>query len=45
MLNEKRIPRLKVTPEGDGFARSVTFVIIARDSFSIFIIFQALSRR
>jgi hypothetical protein len=32
-----------VTPEGDGFARSVTFVIFARDSFSIFMIFQSLN--
>jgi len=40
MLNEKTNPRLKVTPEGDGVVRSVTFVIFARDSFSIFIIFQ-----
>jgi hypothetical protein len=40
MLNAKTNPRLNVTPEGDGVARSVTFVIFARDSFSIFIIFQ-----
>src|SRR5262249_1166369 len=40
ILNEKTNPPAKVTPEGDGFARSVTFVIFARDSFSIFIIFQ-----
>ena len=40
MLKQKTNPRPKVTPEGDGFAGSVTFVIFARDSFSIFIIFQ-----
>jgi hypothetical protein len=40
MLNEKRILRPTVTPEGDGFARSVTLVIFARDSFSTFIVFQ-----
>jgi hypothetical protein len=40
MLNEKTNPRPKVTPEGDGFPHSVTFVIFARDSFSIFVVFQ-----
>jgi len=40
MLKEKTNPRPKMTPEGDGVARGVTFVIFARDSFSIFIIFQ-----
>jgi hypothetical protein len=39
-LNEKMNPRPKVTPEGDCFASSVTFVIFARDSFSIFIVSQ-----
>jgi hypothetical protein len=43
MLNEKTNPHPKVTPEGDGLAGRVTFVIFARDSFSIFIIFQQLS--
>ena len=43
MLNEKTNPPPKVTPEGDGLAGSVTFVIFARDSFSIFMIFQSLS--
>jgi hypothetical protein len=43
MLNEKTNPRPKVTAEGDGLPRSVTFVIFARDSFSIFIAFQSLS--
>ena len=42
-IYEKTNPRLKMTPEGDGFSGSVTFVIFARDSFNIFIIFQALS--
>jgi hypothetical protein len=45
MLNEKPNPRPKVTPEGDGLPRTVTFVISARDSFSIFIVFQSLYTR